>query len=321
MSVRIRKRTKDKETSPIVWVMGEEGEDEGQFGDDIRIAVGQNGVLYVLDGRNRRIQSFSAHGRFIRTWGKYGTMDGEFEHPNSIAVSTNMDRHVLKEMHQINELASFPPGILPICLAYLEGERIYVADMGNHRIQAFTTTGEFVCKWNIGNVNEYDQYSDLICAVSPANIVYVCNGYFKASIQTFDPNGTFIRTLAEVKGNIRAMSFSDDGLVYTMDHHSDVLCYHPCEDKMGQGQSWCPQMEPKKISCMVVDGEWVYLHNEGERCIRRYRRSNGTIVGPKWSESKIKNSRRMAKDPNGGFLYMTYGRYRIMKISLSAIGW
>jgi tripartite motif-containing protein 71 len=52
---------------------------------------------------------------FKGLWGRFGTGDGEFDHPSGIAVD-------------------------------FDGN-VYVADGGNHRIQKFNSTGVFLDKW------------------------------------------------------------------------------------------------------------------------------------------------------------------------------
>lgn len=71
------------------------------------ISVDKAGYIYTVDsGDSDNIKKFTSEGTRISSFGKYGTGNGEFNHPCSIAVD-----------HDGN---------------------IYVADTGNHRIQKFT---------------------------------------------------------------------------------------------------------------------------------------------------------------------------------------
>ncbi len=71
------------------------------------ISVDKAGYIYTVDsGDSNNIKKFTSEGTRISSFGKYGTGNGEFNHPRSIAVD-----------HEGN---------------------IYVADTGNHRIQKFT---------------------------------------------------------------------------------------------------------------------------------------------------------------------------------------
>src|SRR6185295_2029822 len=58
-----------------------------------------------------RIQVFTPEGKLLRSWGSYGKAPGQFDRPQSIAIS---------------------------------GDRVYVADAANHRIQVFTIDGTLV---------------------------------------------------------------------------------------------------------------------------------------------------------------------------------
>ncbi len=50
------------------------------------IAVGPNGLLYVTDTGNSRILVFDARGKFVRTFGTFGTGDGQMDNPVGIAA-------------------------------------------------------------------------------------------------------------------------------------------------------------------------------------------------------------------------------------------
>lgn len=75
-----------------------------------------NGTLYVSDiSANGTIKLYSAAGQILSEIGSVGIGNGQFQHPQGIAFDTSGD--------------------------------IYVADLGNHRVQKFTTDGVFVLKW------------------------------------------------------------------------------------------------------------------------------------------------------------------------------
>jgi DNA-binding beta-propeller fold protein YncE len=90
------------------------------------IALDQAGDLYIAhfgipperyDGKRKRdkIAVFSAAGKALREWGKFGDGEGEFNLPGGIAIS--------------------------------RGGRVYVADQNNRRVQVFDTQGKFLTKW------------------------------------------------------------------------------------------------------------------------------------------------------------------------------
>src|SRR4051794_36139305 len=107
---------------------GQRGSDNGEFDYPTCVAVGMNGIIYVTDTFNNRIQCFLSNGTFIRKWGSRGSSDGAFKTPIGIAVGmcNGIQQLILKEMSAVPELYAFPPGVLPICVAYVGDECVYV---------------------------------------------------------------------------------------------------------------------------------------------------------------------------------------------------
>jgi hypothetical protein len=139
---------------------GSQGSGDGQFGYPRGVAAGA-GFLYVADQDNHRIQklSISALGlAFASKWGSLGTTAGSFKYPAGLALDNGRDR-------------------------------VYVADRGNNRIQAFTRNGAFVAEWQKGacasgsGQGEFDGPYDV--AVDAAGKLYVAD-YGNVRIQKFD---------------------------------------------------------------------------------------------------------------------------------------
>ena len=106
----------------------------GRFCCPVAIAVAPDGVAYVVDSVNGRIQCFYPDGSFISEWGSKGDGDGEFGHPSDIALGA-------------------------------DGE-VYVADHDNGRFQRFTADGEYLGSW-------HTKGKPSRIAVAPAGDVYV----------------------------------------------------------------------------------------------------------------------------------------------------
>lgn len=88
----------------------------GPFNYPTRLVAGKDGYIYVSDGYgNSRVHKFDRDGNLIMSWGEPGEGNGQFNLPHGIALGSN--------------------GLL------------YVADRQNHRVQVFTTEGEFVTAW------------------------------------------------------------------------------------------------------------------------------------------------------------------------------
>ncbi|UCH79178.1 MAG: NHL repeat-containing protein [Candidatus Coatesbacteria bacterium] len=84
------------------------------------VAVAPNGDVF-LTNRNHYVERFAGSGSFIEAWGQRGSGPGEFEFPSGIAVSPT-------------------------------GERVYVADSGNDRIQYFNRNEPAVTPTSLGCV-------------------------------------------------------------------------------------------------------------------------------------------------------------------------
>jgi DNA-binding beta-propeller fold protein YncE len=92
------------------------GEDETHLNKPTDMALASNGDIYVSDGYgNNRVVQFDKQGKFIRSWGKLGTGQGEFNLPHAIAIDKQ--------------------------------DRVYVADRSNVRIQVFDRTGKYLDQW------------------------------------------------------------------------------------------------------------------------------------------------------------------------------
>ena len=80
------------------------------------VAVAPNGDILVADGfGNSCVHRFSADGRLLRSWGSPGAAPGQFSIPNGLWVDG--------------------------------GDRVYVADRDNNRLQVFDGEGGFLAEW------------------------------------------------------------------------------------------------------------------------------------------------------------------------------
>jgi len=96
---------------------GEQGEDEQHFYAPTDVAVSPSGDAFVSDGYgNRRIVHYDKDGKFVKSWGTFGTEPGQFTLPHSIV---------------------------------LDGQgKLYVADRNVGRIQVFDQDGKFLDQWD-----------------------------------------------------------------------------------------------------------------------------------------------------------------------------
>jgi sugar lactone lactonase YvrE len=94
---------------------GTHGSEPGQFARPRGAAIGPDGLLYVADSGNHRVQVFDLEGRLVRIVGKQGSRPGELNYPYDLAFGPDGD--------------------------------LYVVEWGNHRVQRFTRAGKPKGTW------------------------------------------------------------------------------------------------------------------------------------------------------------------------------
>ena len=131
--------------------------------------MGQD-VLYIVDGRNHRVQKFTKNGAFLMTWGSLGSAEGQFNAPWGITLD--------------------------------QQGQVYVADHKNHRVQKFTPDGEFISQFGSYGTGKRQLNRPSDVAVDPDGDVYVCD-WANHRVQIFDPDGRIITSLV---GDARELS-------------------------------------------------------------------------------------------------------------------
>jgi sugar lactone lactonase YvrE len=111
----VQRITKLDPAGGYVTSWGSQGIEPGQFARARALALGPDGLLYVADACNHRIQVFSRDGKLVRHWGKQGSEPGELSYPYDLSFGPKGD--------------------------------LYVVEYGNHRVQKFTATGESLGTW------------------------------------------------------------------------------------------------------------------------------------------------------------------------------
>ncbi|MEA3358676.1 MAG: SMP-30/gluconolactonase/LRE family protein, partial [Thermodesulfobacteriota bacterium] len=152
---------------------GSEGSADGEFNFGnhyIGMAIDGNGNIYVVDFGNHCIQKFTSDGRFIAKWGSEGSADGEFNfgnylHPSGVGVAVD------------------------------ENDYVYVADRVNHRVQKFTSDGQFITKWGNEGSADGESWYPIAIAIDKSENVYVVDENNR--IQVFTSDGQFITKFGE----------------------------------------------------------------------------------------------------------------------------
>ncbi|MDE2085823.1 MAG: 6-bladed beta-propeller [Xanthomonadaceae bacterium] len=125
----------------------------GGFNYPTDVVIDRQGLAYVADGYNDRIQVFAADGRFLRMWGG----------PMGLHLPAS-----------INVLGALPGWFrTPTALAIGSHGDVFVADEENSRIQKFSASGRFLTAF--GTPAREPGYTETGVAVAEDGTVYSTN--------------------------------------------------------------------------------------------------------------------------------------------------
>jgi len=149
-------RVLDLETGKLLFDIGKRGNGPGELNLPRDAAVGADGLLYVVDGGNFRVQVYDADGKFLKTFGGVGVRLGQFSRPKEIAAD-------------------------------LEG-RLYVVDTGFGNFQIFDREG--VLLLNVGSRGDADAPAKFSLpsgiAVDVDGRIYMVDQFFR-KVEVFRP--------------------------------------------------------------------------------------------------------------------------------------
>ena len=138
-----------------------QGSSDVMFSKPWGVAVNEKNVVAVTDRGNHRIQVFSSNGTHLRSFGKKGDQQGEFNCPAGIAF---------------------------------HNDNIIVADCGNHRVQLFSSQGEYLGQFGgEGTLDHQLRYPSGLSIGSDGNIIVADSNNKLIKIFSFD--GQFLRKI------------------------------------------------------------------------------------------------------------------------------
>ena len=141
------------------------------------IATDKQGYLYVVDAGNSRIQKLDPNGKPVLMWGSEGTDDGQFMFHDPVGVHDHGDSSV-------GGVAVDSQG------------NVYVADLGNQRVQKFDPTGKFLLKWGSKGTGDGQFLAAITLSVDSQSNVYVVDDV-AITVQKFDAMGKFLQRIGE----------------------------------------------------------------------------------------------------------------------------
>lgn len=158
---------------------GDSGNSQFQLPFGVTVDAG-TGNIYALDTVNNRVQKFTNIGEFIRAWGTacmLSTGQGCIDEDGPGLLLSGINQFL------------FPFGIT----VNPSDGNVFVADTYNHRIQQFTSTGQFVRQWgSFGTGAGQFQYPFGI-SVNPSNGNVFVADTGNNRIEQFTVTGQFVR--------------------------------------------------------------------------------------------------------------------------------
>ncbi|XP_015779064.1 PREDICTED: E3 ubiquitin-protein ligase TRIM71-like isoform X1 [Acropora digitifera] len=125
------------------------------------IAVNDKDEIAVADSDNHRIQIFRSDGTHLRSFGREGNLQGEFNHPRGITCYNN---------------------------------NIIVSDSGNNRIQIFDDQGHYIDRFGVKGKLSHQLDSPLGLSIDSDGNIIVAD-YNNKSIKIFTLDGQFLRRI------------------------------------------------------------------------------------------------------------------------------
>ena len=215
--------------------LGTHGSDQGQLNHPYGVAVDDDGNFLVADGKNHRIQKFTADDQFLAAVGTHGSGPLRFSRPTDIAInaSNNKVYVVDYENHNVQVLNSdltFSSTFgkkgsdkgqfnSPCGVACDSTGKVYVADTGNYRIQVFTAEGKFLRMFKRQNKPYY-------VAVDTSGMVYISEaGNHLISVLTSE--GHFVVSFGKRGKRLgdfnrpHGLAVDSNGVVYVCDYENN----------------------------------------------------------------------------------------------------
>lgn len=153
-SERHRVLVLDGTSGRLIRSIGTRGVRDGEFNLPRDVAVTRQGLVYVTDGGNFRVQAFDAEGRHIQSWGEPGRRLGQFSRPKGISVDKDGNVYVVDAafgnfqifnskgqlLMFVGERSTTPEPakyMLPAGIAVDEDGRVYMIDQFFRKMDVF----------------------------------------------------------------------------------------------------------------------------------------------------------------------------------------
>lgn len=185
------------------------GPEDNPFDMPTDAAVGDKGVIYVLDGVNHRVVAYDGEGKLLFQFGRKGNGLGELFFPLGIASTPDGKIYVADSgNHRFQifaadgtplEKVSLPvpaSGSLPdptdLVIDSVR-QRLYVTDNDNHRLHVYNlTTHKFESVWGSPGQAQRQFRFPFFIDISSDGYVFVVEP-INTRVQVLNPNGKFVK--------------------------------------------------------------------------------------------------------------------------------
>ena len=203
------------------------------------IAIGQNGHIFIADNNKHQIHVFDKQRKYIRSFGRQGSGNGQLYNPSGIAVDHDNRLYIVNSSsNRIEVVESNGTFVRQIGAGHLSApysvtvhnKHVFVAEYGNYRISVFTLDGQLIR--TIGSQGSGPgQFSSAYNAVAFASDedgdMYVVD-YGNSRIQVFNANGVYQREFG--KGQVThpwdIISTADNHLLVADNGNNRVVIFN-----------------------------------------------------------------------------------------------
>lgn len=220
---------------------GDRGSAPGQLQGPASLVVQNDGTMFVVDAARNKVLKFKGFGEFVKEWD--GPSPGFFA-PRDIAIDRsgrlfivdqgatrivrldpNTDQYFTwgskgsgdTQFHESTGIA-------------VDGESVFVADLGNDRILVFTTAGEYVRQVPVPAWEKYPWHYPDVAYDPQSETIFATNGW-KNEILAFDEDGKTREFNFELSGKLDnpsalwIVSGGSKKRVYVLNHKGSNVVY------------------------------------------------------------------------------------------------
>jgi DNA-binding beta-propeller fold protein YncE len=220
---------------------GGHGSSEGQFEYVEDFAFTKAGQLLVTDAAHGWVQAFDPKtGAFLTRFGGKGETEANLEKPEGVAVDADGNVFVADyttgfivkydaDFKHVLSFSSYGPGKgqnMKSEFMQFSGDRLYMADAGNHRVDVFDVSGRFLFDFGDAGLESGQLNSPEAAKIGKDGNVYVAD-LRNDRVQVFDPEGRFLRMWGKTgngDGELKSpsgLAIDADGNVYVAEIGND----------------------------------------------------------------------------------------------------